>query len=121
MVQGMHQPREKEGNCQTDTGPYENADRREMVCNESPHNRYLPLPELITEVKDRISAIDIDNVAGSGVIEELIEDNFLSPFPQGHLTERPDRVVASLLEGRVAVLLDAHLMYCLCRSLFPIS
>ena len=42
----------------------------------------------------------------SGYVEQLIEDNYLSPFPQVQNTERPDRVIAALMEGRVAILLD---------------
>lgn len=63
-------------------------------------------PELVEEVKKRIQRIDIDNVPESGYVEQLIEDNYLSPFPQVQNTERPDRVVGALMEGRVAILLD---------------
>lgn len=61
---------------------------------------------LIKEVKNRIKRIDIDGVLESGVIEEFIEDNPYSPFPQVLATERPDVVTAGLLEGRVAILVD---------------
>lgn len=63
-------------------------------------------PNLIEEVKHRINKINIDDVPESGYIEQLIEDNFLSPFTQVQNTERPDRVMGALLEGRVAILLD---------------
>ncbi len=63
-------------------------------------------PDLVQEVKSRIERIDIDDVPESGYIEHLIEDNYLSPFPQVQSTERPDRVMSALLEGRVAILLD---------------
>lgn len=62
--------------------------------------------ELIAEVKRKVEQIDIDDVPESGYIEQLIEENYLSPFPQVQSTERPDRVIAGLLEGRVAILLD---------------
>lgn len=62
--------------------------------------------ELVGEVKRRIERIDIDDAPESGYIEQLIEDDFLSPFPQVQNTERPDRVTSALLEGRVAILLD---------------
>ncbi|WP_404519731.1 MULTISPECIES: spore germination protein [unclassified Paenibacillus] len=62
--------------------------------------------ELVEEVKRRIKTIDVDEVMESGYVEQLIEDNFLSPFMQIQNTERPDRVMAALLEGRVAVMLD---------------
>ncbi|OIJ21517.1 spore germination protein [Anaerobacillus alkalidiazotrophicus] len=63
-------------------------------------------PELVEEVKKRIKKIDIDDVLESGYVEQLIEDNYLSPFPQVQNTERPDRVNGALLEGRVAILLE---------------
>ncbi|WP_058303204.1 spore germination protein [Gorillibacterium timonense] len=62
--------------------------------------------DLVNEVKRRIRKIDLDDVQESGYVEQLIEDNFLSPFQQIQNTERPDRVIAALLEGRVAILLD---------------
>ncbi|MBA2943666.1 spore germination protein [Paenibacillus sp. CGMCC 1.16610] len=61
-------------------------------------------PNLVDEVKRRIEKIKIDDVLESGYIDQLIEDNFMSPFPQVQSTERPDRVIGSLLEGRVAIL-----------------
>ncbi|MEK5254907.1 spore germination protein [Paenibacillus sp. FSL F4-0125] len=63
-------------------------------------------PDLLQEVKDRINKIDMDFILESGYVEQLIEDDYLSPFQQTQNTERPDRVIASLLEGRVAILLD---------------
>lgn len=62
--------------------------------------------ELIEEAKNRLSRIDIDGILESGMIEEFIEDNPYSPFPQVLSTERPDVVIAALLEGRVAILVD---------------
>lgn len=62
--------------------------------------------ELIDEVRKRLSDIEIDGVWSTNYIEEFIEDNPYSPFPQIQYTERPDVVAASLLEGRVAVIVD---------------
>lgn len=62
--------------------------------------------ELLEEVKRRIETINMDYLPESGYVEQLIEDNGLSPFQQAQNTERPDRVISSLLEGRVAILLD---------------
>lgn len=61
---------------------------------------------LVEEVKCRIEQIDIDGVLESGYIEALIEDHPYSPFPQIQVTERPDVVSASLLEGRIGILVD---------------
>lgn len=63
-------------------------------------------PDLIQEIKNRIQKIDIDYLPETGYVEQLIEDNFLSIFPQVQNTERPDRVISALMEGRVAILLD---------------
>ncbi|SHH32742.1 spore germination protein [Tepidibacter thalassicus] len=62
--------------------------------------------EVLEEVKKRIDTIDIDSILETGNIEQLIEDNSFSLFPQMQYTERPDVVAASLYEGRVAILVD---------------
>lgn len=62
--------------------------------------------KLIEEAKNRLSRIDIDGILESGMVEEFIEDNPYSPFPQVLTTERPDVVTSALLEGRVAILVD---------------
>jgi spore germination protein KA len=61
---------------------------------------------LVTEVRNRLSRIRIDSILESQYIEELIEDNPYTPFPQIQDTERPDIVAGSLLEGKVAILVD---------------
>lgn len=63
-------------------------------------------PELVEEVIRRIKTINIDAIIESGYIEQLIEDNYLSPFPQVNVTERPDEVAGALYEGRVAIIVD---------------
>ena len=62
--------------------------------------------DLVKEVDHRISSITMDTIFSPGFITELIEDNPYSLFPQILFTERPDRVVAHLMEGRVAILSD---------------
>ncbi len=63
-------------------------------------------PNLIEEVEKRLNEIDIDSILDTGKIEQLIEDNEFSPFPQIQVTERPDKTVANLMEGRIAILVD---------------
>ncbi|SES94924.1 spore germination protein [Anaerobranca gottschalkii] len=63
-------------------------------------------PEVVNEVKKRIDQIDIDAVLEASYIEEIIEERTLTLFPQILSTERPDRVVGHLLEGKVTVLVD---------------
>lgn len=62
--------------------------------------------ELLTEVEERISRIDIDAILDSSYIEQFIEDDWISPFPQMQMTERPDKVASALLEGRIAIIVD---------------
>lgn len=61
-------------------------------------------PSLVAEVKRRLQAIQIDYVADSGTIEQLIEDRPYSIYPNIASTERPDRVAAQVAEGYVAIL-----------------
>jgi len=63
-------------------------------------------PELVEKVHHRIQSIDSDMVMPPGFIQEFMEDNPYSLFPQQLSTERPDRVVAHLMEGRVAIIAD---------------
>ncbi|KPV41829.1 spore germination protein [Alicyclobacillus ferrooxydans] len=63
-------------------------------------------PEVIEELHKRLERLEMDSVIDSGYLEELIEDNPFSPFPQIQNTERPDVVAASLLEGKFAILTD---------------
>ena len=61
---------------------------------------------LVKEVLSRLNRIDIDGIIESQYIEEMIEDQPWSPFPQIVSTERPDSCAASLLEGRVIIMVD---------------
>jgi len=63
-------------------------------------------PEVLEEVERRLEDINIDAVMDSGCVEQLIEENWLSPFPQVQLTERPDKTASSILEGRIAIIID---------------
>jgi spore germination protein len=62
--------------------------------------------DVLNEFMSRIDKINIDAVLDSGYVEQLIEDDKWSPFPQIQSTERPDVVAAALYEGRIALLVD---------------
>lgn len=62
--------------------------------------------EILTEVQKRLESLDADAFWETGMIEQFIEDSPLSPLPQIQTTERPDKVAASIMEGRVAILVD---------------
>lgn len=63
-------------------------------------------PEILNNLYNKIKNINFDGMIGIGYIEQLIASSPNSPFPQFLSTERPDKVMAMLLEGRFAVMLD---------------
>ena len=63
-------------------------------------------PMVLEEIQKRLEAYEIDGVLDSGVIEQLAERKWYSPFPQFQTTQRPDRAALAVMEGRVVVLSD---------------
>lgn len=61
---------------------------------------------LLEEVKERLEEFQIDGILDSGMLEQLTEDVWYSPFPQYQTTERPDRAVQEILNGKVVILCD---------------
>lgn len=61
-------------------------------------------PGVLKEIERRMDGFEIDGVPDSGVIEQLAEEKWYSPFPQFQTTQRPDRAAMSILEGRVVLL-----------------
>jgi spore germination protein KA len=68
--------------------------------------RSLANEEVLKEFEHRVAGIDIDYVEAPGIVQELIEDRKFSIFPKMLVTERPDRVRAYLMEGKIAILTD---------------
>ena len=62
--------------------------------------------ELLEEVKNRLEEYKIDGILDSGMLEQLTEKPWYSPFPQYQVTERPDRTALELLNGKIALLCD---------------
>lgn len=63
-------------------------------------------PELLKILCEKISSINSDGFLSLGSIEQRITDHPNSFFPQFLATERPDKAVAGLLEGRFVLMLD---------------
>ena len=63
-------------------------------------------PRLLDTIRERLDAYEIDGILDSGMLEQLVEKHWLSPFPQFQSTERPDRAAAAVLEGRVVLVVD---------------
>lgn len=62
--------------------------------------------ELLEDVRERLGQFEIDGILDSGMLEQLTEDVWYSPFPQYQTTERPDRAAQELLNGKIVVLCD---------------
>lgn len=70
----------------------------------------------VQEVKDRLNRINIDRVLDSSVLVQLLVDNPWSIFPQMLLTERPDRVVQELMDGKIAIFLSGSPFAIVCPN-----
>lgn len=63
-------------------------------------------PENVNTVRQRISDLKVDSNLDSSILAQYIADNERSLFPTLQQTERPDRVVAGLRQGQVAILVE---------------
>lgn len=66
----------------------------------------LVYPQLLDNIINRLNNFEIDGILDSGIIEQLTEGNWYSPFPQFQTTQRPDRAAMAILEGRVVLFSD---------------
>ena len=62
--------------------------------------------ELLIAVKERLESFTVDGILDSGMLEQLTEEAWYSPFPQFQTTERPDRAAQELLNGKAVLLCD---------------
>ncbi|WP_241680159.1 spore germination protein [Metabacillus mangrovi] len=62
--------------------------------------------ENVRSVWQRVNEVEIDNIVDSSLLAQIISDNQHTPFPQHVDTERPDRVVSVLSEGKIAIIVD---------------
>lgn len=60
----------------------------------------------LNKLHSKIQSINFDGFIGIGYIEQFITDFPMSPFPQHQMTERIDKAVSALLEGKFVILLD---------------
>ncbi|SMB88027.1 spore germination protein KA [Desulfonispora thiosulfatigenes DSM 11270] len=73
--------------------------------------------KIVDEVRERIKNVSIDALVEAEYLDELIKDAPLSPFPTLQSTERPDKVVGAMLEGRVAIMQENSSFVLLAPSL----
>lgn len=63
-------------------------------------------PELLEKIREKVKNISFDGIFDGGMVEQLLEENVWSPFPQFQHTERPDKAASGLLEGRIVLAVD---------------
>ena len=68
--------------------------------------RGLADPEIVEQIKQRVLKLDLDGQISAIQIGQMILDNPNSIFPMSQITERPDKVVSALMDGRVMLLLE---------------
>jgi len=61
---------------------------------------------IVEEILTRLNRLEIDGLLDTHMLTELIGDAPRTIFPTIQTTERPDRVVSALLQGRIAILAD---------------
>lgn len=66
---------------------------------------------LLEEVQRRLDRIEKTPLS-IGALEQRIEDHPWLPLPQTLKTERPDRVAAALIDGKIAILLEGSPIAC---------
>lgn len=57
-------------------------------------------------VEERLNSMNLDKYYSIGQLVDQLDDSVMSPFPQLLNTERPDRVMANILEGKIAIMAD---------------
>jgi len=63
-------------------------------------------PNILQIICDKITNLNSDSFIAIGYIEQIISDHPNSIFPQYLATERPDKAIAGLLEGRFVIMLQ---------------
>ncbi len=62
--------------------------------------------DLIAEARYRLNNIEIDSLISTGQLEQLIQDDNSIGIPQILSTERPDKCVKSMMQGRAVILIN---------------
>lgn len=63
-------------------------------------------PNILKDLEERLNSFKIDGILDSSHVEQLIEEDWKSPFPQIQATQRPDKAASAILEGRIVVIVD---------------
>lgn len=63
-------------------------------------------PEILNTVEKRLTSISLDFIRSPGDIQDCIEEQTFSPFPQLLDTELPERAACNLKDGKIAIVID---------------
>ena len=64
--------------------------------------------DLIAEARYRLNNIKVDSLISTGQLEQLIQDDGTVAVPQVLSTERPDKCVKGLMQGRAVILVNGN-------------
>ncbi|MGP4060196.1 spore germination protein [Halobacillus sp. H74] len=62
--------------------------------------------ELLSDVRTRLHQVNATYIPDGGVVEQLLEKNSYSLFPEIQETERPTKVSSALVEGKIAIFVE---------------
>ena len=74
--------------------------------------------QVLEELKKRLEAIDVDAVLSAGTLDQYIESYTYTVFPQAYSTERPDRAIGNMLEGRILLVVEGTPMVLVYPAIF---
>ncbi|MDC3412401.1 spore germination protein [Aquibacillus sp. 3ASR75-11] len=73
---------------------------------------------VITDVKKKLSEIDVDILQSAGQLHQLLTNKKWSLFPTLLITERPDRIVKNISEGKVVIIFETSPFALIIPSVF---
>ena len=62
--------------------------------------------DILNKIQKQMDKICVDGIFDNGMLQQYLEKDSRTPFPLYQLTQRPDKVASSIMEGRIAVVLD---------------
>lgn len=63
---------------------------------------------LVAEARNRLNNLQIDTLISTGQLEQLIQDDYVTGIPQILSTERPDKCVKAIMQGRAVIIINGN-------------
>lgn len=74
--------------------------------------------EMVTHIYNRIQALDLEALLDATILTQWMDDNPSSAFPQMITSERVDRAIFPLLEGKVVIVVGGSPQVIICPTTF---